>query len=234
MGWHCTRFIAQVFDLASVDGGAPLEVAPSLLLELPSGHLVRPLAPSGSLLVMHGEATHLWMPPASAAGGVRPYVPAHEVGSVEGLPEGQPWARTWFGRMFFPLADAPPRPGGDAALLLGGANLTFGEYRRRTHQAFRRKAGGGAAEGAVAREAVLGDVELVMAGCSPTRRLLMDEGSCGAGEVRHEHDCRFASGWLGGWPLRPGGLRSSPLLDAPPPAVCQRATHRLKLCCAPP
>jgi len=48
-----------------------------LRIELPSGEIVRPTYPAGSLLVLNGEGGGLWL--RAAAGAPRPYAPAHEV-----------------------------------------------------------------------------------------------------------------------------------------------------------
>lgn len=130
-------------------------VESGLRLELRNGQVVVPLFPADSLLVMNGEGSHLWMRGADTWAD-RPHAPAHEVW----VPNITGMVRTWFGRMFFPPRDAvlqsPESPG-----------LRFGEYRDQTYDAFHKGTPGLAST----------------LGCSPTRRILMDEGSCGADEM---------------------------------------------------
>eukprot|EP00955_Chlamydomonas_euryale_P107936 365809-Chlamydomonas_euryale.AAC.8 len=123
------------------------------ILELPSGELVRPVVPDGALLVLNGEGATKWM---RLAGGSRHPRPAsHEVT----VPDISGMARAWFGRMYFPPRDA----------LLQGSDtpVTWGEYRQQTYSAFR----GGQKESAS------------LVGCTPSRSLLQDEGSCNDDEV---------------------------------------------------
>ena len=154
-----------------------------LRLELRDGRVVVPEVPEGCLLVMNGEGIERWMP-AGAAKRV-PYAPGHEVV----LPDGdgqQGLVRAWFGRMYLPQRDATlQQPGGSevgraasattASVSVSdmqpagitSAGTTFGEYRRQAFSAFRT-----------------GHPEQASAlGCSPTRRQVADEGSCGADEV---------------------------------------------------
>lgn len=163
VGLFLVMSVAEAFDLATSER---LQADQLLLLELPSGQIVRPVLPAGSLLVMNGEGSKLWVP-TPMGHTVQPWAPAHEVAAMGW--HGVDWARSWFGRMYF-----PPR----SARLRGSANVTFGDYRQHTYQAFNH--------GEQSESGTLSSVPAV-AGCSPSRRLLADEGSCGADEVRGLH-----------------------------------------------
>ena len=136
-----------------------------LRIELPSGEVVRPLFPRGSLLVMNGEGGARWIKAERAA--ERPFAPPHEVvmpsfgapfdymmegeNSEEGGSEGAASSagnggdevvRVWFGRMFLPPSDArlqlpPPSTIDGVSGPSAAASLTFGEYRRKTYESFR-------------------------------------------------------------------------------------------------
>ncbi|KAG2424287.1 hypothetical protein HXX76_014665 [Chlamydomonas incerta] len=200
---------AELFNTAaptspsSLDGRPPRR-AGDLVAQLPDGRLVRPLLPEGGavLLVMNGEGLTRWMRPAATRHV--PYSPMHEVLSTD-MGGG---VRAWFGRMFMPppsarLQQLPSStttvltaPGGDGGGAAGdgaagpaaagrvaaeaGATattrrsaMTFAEYRALTYQLFHE--GRGAAAPAL--------------GCSPSRRVLVDEGSCGADQVFCWHSC---------------------------------------------
>ncbi len=101
--------------------------------------------------------------------------------------------RAWFGRMYF-----PPR---DAVLQGSAVNLTFNQYRQQTYAAFRH-----------GQPHVASTV-----GCSPTRRALADEGSCGADEVYCWMTCmKTQVGWLisCGWWVAVGDDGWTPLSTA--------------------
>ncbi|KAG2440555.1 hypothetical protein HYH02_010139 [Chlamydomonas schloesseri] len=160
--------------------------ARDLVVQLRDGRLVAPALPGGGdvLLVMNGEGLTRWMRPAST--GLQPYSPLHEVLSTD-MGGG---VRAWFGRMFmpppsarlqalpatdsgsdvalFPEASANKEPAFTAAAGHGAKMMmTFAEYRAQTYALFR--AGRGA--------------EAPSMGCSPSRRRLVDEGSCGADQA---------------------------------------------------
>lgn len=162
IGLFLVMSVAEVFDLVTFER---LQTELSLLLELPDGRVVRPVPPANSMLVMNGEGSTLWVP-ASTDQVVQPWAPAHEVAGVE--LHGMEWARAWFGRMYFPSRSARLR----------GSDMTFNDYRQLTHHAFRH--GEHLDNGALTSIAAV-------AGCSPGRRMLADEGSCGADEVRGQH-----------------------------------------------
>mmetsp|Transcript_25463 Transcript_25463/g.55353 ORF Transcript_25463/g.55353 Transcript_25463/m.55353 type:complete len:730 (-) Transcript_25463:789-2978(-) len=171
-------------------------ISTGLVLELPDGRLVRPVFPENCLLVLNGEGATRWMPrptthpphnsrtAATAAAatsttaaaepeeyedpeegsvleeeGHGPYSPAHEVL----VPEAEGVVRAWFGRMYLPTRDARLRVPGPH----GPPNMTFNEYRQQTYGAFKSQQAHTAST----------------AGCSPLRRKLADEESCGADEV---------------------------------------------------
>ncbi|KXZ48011.1 hypothetical protein GPECTOR_31g375 [Gonium pectorale] len=185
------------------DGKTP-QRSNDLVVQLADGRIVAPVLPDGALLVMNGEGLSRWMrvpASSSALGGSQPYSPLHEVLSSD-MAGG---VRAWFGRMFMPPASAVLQvtdepvaavavaavssrssgtDGGDAArtphissfataAATVTTKMTFGEYRQHTYRMFHD--GQGHAASAV--------------GCSPTRRLLADEGSCGANEVYCWHSC---------------------------------------------
>eukprot|EP00955_Chlamydomonas_euryale_P033316 347508-Chlamydomonas_euryale.AAC.1 len=74
--------------------------ASGFVLQLPSGELVKPVAPEGSLLVLNGEGATRWM--RAVDGARRPRPATHEVT----VPDIRGMARAWFGRMYFPPRDA--------------------------------------------------------------------------------------------------------------------------------
>lgn len=80
-------------------------------LRLPNGNVVTPTFPSGSLLVMNGEGSRLWIKVATSSnkeGATRwPYAPAHEV-LVPNMDLDV--GRAWFGRMYLPPRDAVLQP----------------------------------------------------------------------------------------------------------------------------
>jgi len=128
---------------------------PGFYLELASGELVRPVIPSGSLLVMNGEGLERWT--RKAPGSVRPHVPGHEVV----FPEMEGVGRAWFGRMFLPPCDAVlQQQPGEEGLPVG---MTFGEYRDQTVAAFKDGKG---------KESISA------IGCAPTRRELAEVTEC--------------------------------------------------------
>ncbi|KAG5185581.1 hypothetical protein JKP88DRAFT_311797, partial [Tribonema minus] len=141
-----------------------------LVVELAPGYQTAPALPEGALVIMHGEAATRWM----EAGAVKPKAPLHEVVSMD--VSGA--ARAWFGRMYFPLADAKLRLQ-DGELLddaihnaFDAGGLTFGAYHQHAAEAFRRGQGHSASA----------------AGCSPSAvsrhlgaaRELADAASCKA------------------------------------------------------
>lgn len=167
--------------------GAPTSAprrANDLVVQLADGKIVAPVLPDGALLVMNGEGLTRWMRASSSPGRPHPYSPLHEVLSSD-MGGG---VRAWFGRMFMParsallqgadvdaslpqpqMASRPP----SSAPASTSSRLTFGAYREHTHAMFRDGLG----------------QEASAAGCSPTRRRLADEGSCGANEVYCWHSC---------------------------------------------
>ena len=177
---------AELFSRSAVASGAAgsvgsdtIQLAHDLVVELPDGRIVTPVLPAGALLVMNGEGLTRWMAPP-VLDRVRPYTPLHEV--LSSAMNGG--VRAWFGRMFMPPASARLQAtdhpsvtgngqhGGSLVsrkLLSVAQQITFGEYRQHTYITFREGQGN----------------EASAAGCSPSRRMLTDEGSCrAAGEVR--------------------------------------------------
>ncbi|KAG2486951.1 hypothetical protein HYH03_014448 [Edaphochlamys debaryana] len=185
---------AELFDRAAAATAEPQGPRRSqdLVVTLPDGSVVAPRLPEGALLVMNGEGVQRWMRPA-AEGAAQPHTPMHEVLS-SGMGGG---VRAWFGRMFMPPPDSVLQisdPDLEAELLLddslasiaagsdqqvqirGGDSrdrfqaarrMTFAQYYAATHRAF--QAGEAAAVPSV--------------GCTPARRRLVDENSCGADQV---------------------------------------------------
>ena len=135
-----------------LDGGSE-----AFHLELPDGEIVVPTFPRGSLLVMNGEGATRWM--RAEKGARKPYAPAHEVS----LPPLKGQSRVWFGRMYLPSRQAVLQ---DELSSADGKAVTFNAYRDQTYRAFRDRSPQTAST----------------VGCSPSRRSLKDEGSCGPNE----------------------------------------------------
>ena len=124
---------------ASANAGAHGEATATagLYVQLPSGEVVTPTFPKGSLLLMAGEGAARWVSRRKPLGM---YAAAHEV--VLPMLAGTGVGRAWYGRMFFPARDALPleargRRGGEEG---GGGGdhdvITFGAARDATHAAF--------------------------------------------------------------------------------------------------
>jgi hypothetical protein len=134
MGLFIIMTAAEYFSSLNTDKGDGSRLAPGhgkpepgLLIELPSGMVVRPNIADGSLLVMNGEGANMWMrAEGTRASDDPPYAPPHELV----VPDVQGATRAWFGRMYL-----PPR---DAVLQHGASKgITFNEYREQTYEAFK-------------------------------------------------------------------------------------------------
>ncbi|KAG2431921.1 hypothetical protein HYH02_013140 [Chlamydomonas schloesseri] len=186
--------------------------ARDLVVQLPDGSVAAPVLPDGALLVMNGEGLTRWMrqPPP---GRVRPYSPLHAVLSSDLGGGVRAWFGRMFmpphnARLQVAEDDVNSGGGGMKVTAAGDHNqqaarhssrsadvmprslraaawsgssisntqqghphplqMTFAEYRQLTHAQFHD--GGRASEASAA-------------GCSPTRRLLVDENSCGADQI---------------------------------------------------
>jgi hypothetical protein len=174
IGLFLVMTAAELFDINKASAGgtpdgqlygtASVQQAGDLRVELQDGRIVAPVLPEGSLLVMNGEGLLRWMP-APEQGHVHPYSPLH--GVISSNFNGR--VRAWFGRMFMPAYNSTLHvdDGDDSSPILQSDPVTFAQYRHHTYDTFHR--GEGYAASAV--------------GCSPARRVLADEKSCGAGLV---------------------------------------------------
>ncbi|GFR44450.1 hypothetical protein Agub_g5654 [Astrephomene gubernaculifera] len=149
---------------ASASPSSPRRYSHDLVVQLPDGRVVEPVLPDGALLVMNGEGLTRWMRPPSSD-RPQPYSPMHEVLSSD-MGGG---VRAWFGRMFMPphAARLQVLDGSRDALASSSRRMTFAEYRQHTYELFHEERGH----------------EVSTVGCSPTRRVLVDESSCGADQV---------------------------------------------------
>lgn len=151
-------------------------------LRLPDGSVVRPTIPSGSILVMNGEGSRLWMKTsASLKTPTRwPYVPAHEV-LVPNM--DQNIGRAWFGRMYLPLRDAVLQREQPSMRLAGGIKedsaVTFGWYRDQTFAAFSQ--GKPHLASTIGCGPSYGDA--TSSSASSKSRALIDNGSCNSNQV---------------------------------------------------
>ncbi|PNH09173.1 hypothetical protein TSOC_004229, partial [Tetrabaena socialis] len=163
---------AELFDRAAAaatgDSKAAGEGKPQraqdLVVQLADGRIVTPVLPDGALLVMNGEGLMRWMRMPSVEPLHLPYSPLHEVLSSD-LSGG---VRAWFGRMFMPPHAARLQvEDGSKDNAHASSRPTFAEYQQHTYTLFHDGLGQAASA----------------AGCSPTRRQLVDEGSCGNDKV---------------------------------------------------
>ena len=195
MGLFIVMTAADYFDLPSGDRMVPPDDAnydtvdphrwspeSGFRLRLPDGSVVLPTIPSGSVLVMNGEGSHLWMKtsPSVQAPTRRPYVPAHEV-LVPNM--DQNIGRAWFGRMYLPPRDAVLQGQQPSMRLVGGIKeasaVTFGWYRDQTFAAFSQ--GKPHLASTIGCGPSYGDATSSSDGAKS--RALLDNGSCNSNQI---------------------------------------------------